>query len=121
MTTHEAAEVLRLRKHLSTVLGILPQDFRGSTFWEDDDGYFVEHQWHKEAREALDADPGPLVAAVEGVVRALEELKAQVDTENTLCEGELLGECPSLSDAYHQANAALASYRAALGGTDEPR
>jgi hypothetical protein len=46
-------EIRRLVEALDDVMGRLPHDFRGSTFWEDDDGTFMEHEWHKKARAIL--------------------------------------------------------------------
>ena len=120
-----AAEVAGLRKHLSTVLGILPQDFRGSTFWEEDDGYFVEHQWHKEARAALAANPSPLVAAVEQIAKAVEATICGSCGNRIGWQGEFDAAQKRLGrddwrtcSGCQSTRAALAAYRAALGEAD---
>lgn len=145
MTTHEAAEVLRLRAALdrimtggnslaSVLVGVFDAkippyetDFEvARNKIKDPDTYDLWLCWAVMMRErdALAADPGPLVAAVEGLVRALEPFErfaTRLDSPpNWVPDG-----CPINTDAggvsdfsvgqLREARAAIAAYRAALG------
>lgn len=65
---------------------------------------------------ALAAPPTAAAQAVEAMREKFDHLLDEIDAVNTQCEGEILGECPSLSDAYRGARAALAAWKEATRG-----
>ena len=69
-----------------------------------------------QVRVALAAPPTAAVEAVEAMREKFDRLLDEFDAVNTQCEGEILGECPALADAYHEARAALAAWKEATRG-----
>lgn len=66
--------------------------------------------------EALAAPTTAAAQAVEGMRKALESLVAEINEADNQCEGEILGECPALADAYIEARAALAAWKEVTRG-----
>lgn len=57
---------------LREALGHIPHDARGSTFWEDDEGTYVECSWYTRLKNSLATPLTAAVEAVEGMRKALE-------------------------------------------------
>lgn len=113
-----AAEVARYRAALEVMQAYLtgPVEFEDKApelyaLWIDEQqGLNCGGYLRLYVESALAADPGPLVAAVEGLVGALEKIISnRVEDEGGTCVIE--DECSQCIS-----RAALAAYRAALGG-----
>lgn len=129
-TLNEAAVTLRLRaalmKSLSNLYAVRISECHAPnaktaerySFTNEADANEVEAAIDL-MRSALAADPGPLVAAVEGVVGALEGIRTVLSGAAPIDRGIALQRRDREEIAEHLK--ALTAYRAALGGTDEPR
>lgn len=126
-TLNEAAEVLRLRAALRKAEAHMtnPKGGRGCVCrCSVIDG----HTGDCPVIAALAADPGPLVAAVEQIAKAVEATICGSCGNRIGWQGEFDAAQKRLGrddwrtcSGCQSTRAALAAYHAALGGTDEPR